>query len=178
MIVFLCGPRGSGKDAVAARFIERHPEYTRVAFADPIKQFVMELFHLTSIEQYDAFKRSQIQTTVGTVVEGREIVRGIGMRLLSYNESQFTDYVKSVISNNLNVLVTDTRMTHEFRLAMYYKRRFGNVCIAQVTRTGVEYDGHVTETPPAVDVDVVLDNNQSLDQTVEQLEKYILRDEK
>lgn len=172
MIIFLCGPKGSGKDAVAKEFIKLHPEYTTVAFADPIREFVIDLFNLAGTEDYDTLKRSVFETLPGRQVLGREVVRGIGMKMLSYDENQFVEYVENkIIQSDNNILITDCRMAHEFDLAVRLKRQLwgGKVAIVQIRRKGFEYDGHITETEPSVPMDLIIHNDSSLTESVRQL---------
>lgn len=172
MIIFLCGPKGSGKDTVASKFIELHPTYIRLAFADPIRDFVMDLFDLTTTTEYDDFKRGSLSVN-SNCVSGREIVRGIGMKMLSYDTEQFVRYVEEQINQSTNnVIVTDTRMDHEFNLVTKLRQTRDDVVLAQIRRPGHEYDGHVTERPPSVPVDLVINNDGNVNDAVLKLHFY------
>lgn len=176
MIIFLCGPKGSGKDTVAAEFVKLNPPYQTIAFADPIRDFVMELFQLDTVEEYDEFKRSKVLTTNGKVLDRREIVRGIGMKMLSYDQTQFTRYVEDAIADEYDVIVTDCRMSHEFDLVTNLKESRSDVIVVQIKRTGFEYDGHVTESEPTILMDLVIQNEGSINDSVATLHSFVTRD--
>lgn len=172
MIIFLCGPKGSGKDAVAKEFVKWYPSYRTVAFADPIRYFVMDLFELTDTSEYDAFKRSTVMIQ-GRGVSGREIVRGIGMKMLGYDQKQFVRYVEDAVANQPDIIITDCRMKHEFALAKKIRRYRDEVAVVQIRREGYEYDGHVTESEPTFPMDLVIHNDSSIDDAVRKLHFYI-----
>lgn len=166
MIIFLCGPKGSGKDTVAAEFAKLNPTYRTVAFADPIRAFVMELFKLDTTEEYDRFKRGEIITGDGKTANGREIVRGIGMKMLGYDQKQFVRYVEDAVANAPDIIITDCRMPHEFALAKKIRRYRSDVAVVQIKRKGIEYDGHVTETEPTFPMDLIINNDGCVNDAV------------
>lgn len=154
-MIAISGPKGSGKDTVGQMIKEYVPQSKTIAYADPIKKVIQHLFDLDpeSNEQYDLFKRSYVGYTlsgyISNNVEGRHLVREIGMLMRSYNENQFTDYVEEQIKRDPNKLwiVTDMRFNNE----LISLQKLGAILI-KVSRPGYNYDGHVTETGFSDDV--------------------------
>ena len=137
LIIGLTGPKGSGKDTVADLLVSYYQAQwktvRRLAFADPIKKTIQHIFGLDdkTNEQYDRMKRSSIDIFDGDkimrTVQGRHVVREIGMLMRNYDEKQFNDYVEEQFasarftSNNV-FIVTDLRFDNEYTLL----RRWGN----------------------------------------------------
>lgn len=151
MIIALCGAKGSGKDTVAMKLAELYSHVATVktvAFADPIKKMVQHIFDLdpSSEEQYDKFKRTCVSISLPgyltNTVDGRHVVREIGMLMRSYDEHQFVHYVNATISRNPGWIwvVTDLRFDNEFE----YLRRMG-AFIVKLKRDNASGDGHITE---------------------------------
>lgn len=152
MIIALTGPKGSGKDTVGELIKEMYPQLSpkTIAFADPIKKQIAHIFNLTSIDQYDEFKRSTLLTFLTQdmhypsqfSVEGRRVVREIGMLMRSYDEKQFTNYVVGEIRYEpMNFwVVTDLRFDNEFTVLKTLGAK-----IIKIIRPHYSYDGHITE---------------------------------
>lgn len=148
-VIGLSGPKGSGKDTVGEIIKSLVPMSRTIAYADPIKAVIQSLFDLdpSSNEQYDLFKRTAVEYSLTgylrNSVEGRHLVREIGMLMRSYNENQFTSYVEDQIKHNPSKLwvVTDMRFENELRSLKHL-----DAVLINVVRPGFEYDGHVTES--------------------------------
>ena len=101
MILGLTGVRGSGKDTLADHLVERY-NFKRIAFADPVREKVKFLLQLNSDDEYDRVKRTQLywerHSDSVRYIDGRHLVREIGMLMLSYDQEQFTNYVTTEIS--------------------------------------------------------------------------------
>ena len=177
-IVALTGPKGSGKDTVAELIKELYPDYTvnTMAFADPIKQRIQHIFQLdaSNNDAYDRFKRSVIsvnsqseygqQDVTWKYVEGRHVVREIGMLMREYNVHQFTDYVKNRLDSgeyktNRIDIITDLRFDNEYMMLKQYGAR-----IVKIMRPNHKHDGHITERGFDDElVDHLLMNDNSID---------------
>jgi len=147
-IIALTGPKGSGKDTVASLISRQYDNVNTIAFADPIKKVINNLFELdpSDNKQYDAFKRTQVSYQLpgylSHAIQGRELVREIGMLMRKYDEKQFTDYVVSEIRYKPDDIwvVTDLRFDNEYMVLKSLGAK-----IINIKRPNYEYDGHITE---------------------------------
>lgn len=151
-IIGLTGPKGSGKDTVGQFIKELYPHHfvRTMAFADPIKKVIQYIFNLdpTNINHYDLFKRDAIYYQLPghpqQIVQGRHIVREIGMLMRKYDEKQFTDYVeREIMTNNTKNsidVITDLRFDNEYLMLRDLGAR-----IIKIHRPNYHYDGHITE---------------------------------
>ena len=151
-IVALTGPKGSGKDTVADIICRKFNHVKRVAFADPIKAVVQHIFLLDEIDnyEYDRLKRSKLQAyggdheTTWKNVDGRHVVREIGMLMRGYDDKQFTEYVRkeltSVDEKKYIGIVTDLRFDNEYLMLKELGAK-----IIKINRPSHDYDGHITE---------------------------------
>lgn len=180
MLIALSGFKGSGKDYVGQILVDDYDFYA-VAFADPIKRHVMEIFGLNTTAEYDTFKRDVLTWGLNDCkVKGRQVVREIGMLMRSYDEQQFVRQVacfwEQVLSGITSVtprrriVITDLRFQNE----LDWVRSFGGVAV-RIERDGTESDGHVTEQ--RLSIDMVIDNNSSREEVKQQLQSILVRAE-
>ena len=161
MILGLTGPPGSGKDTLADYLVEKY-NFKRVAFADPIRAQVKFLLQLKTDNEYDIVKRSNLLMLNHPgrehLIDGRHLVREIGMLMLSYDKRQFCQYVVDTINSDQpnNYVVTDLRMQHEYDCL---KDELKADIIKISIKKSIE-DKHITEIG-FVDreVDYVIDNS-------------------
>lgn len=127
MITF-SGRKGHGKNTAADLTEEilnidrTFGDVRQTAFAGLIRNQVCDMFGVP-YKDYDSFKRKQFRSPSGHfVVEGRDLVREIGMLMRSYDKDQFVDYVQKQIllqahyglpDGNSAMLVTDVRFDNE-----------------------------------------------------------------
>jgi hypothetical protein len=165
MIFALTGAKGSGKDTVASLLKEMYPEkdIATVAFADPIKNALLKIFDLDSVEEYDELKRDYLHwgDRYDNIVSGRHVCREIGMLMRSYSDVQFVNYVKKAAdSHNGLLVVTDLRFDNEY-LAL---RDMGAAIIKIKNGRVHEEDMHITERGFDDElVDYVIENHDSMD---------------
>jgi dephospho-CoA kinase len=178
-VIALNGPKGSGKDTVAKvlQKIIGDDIVKQIAFADPIKKEILRLFNLKSLWDYDSFKRSELTFEVNSIcskIEGRHIVREIGMLMRSYDEQQFNNYVEtSILSKPKYVwVITDLRFDNEYVML----KRLG-ATIAKVTNNRVKSeDSHITERGFDSSLnDFILPNHGSMDMLVHTCKDFILQ---
>jgi len=144
-IVALTGSKGSGKDTVGNLITGMFPSASTIAFADPIKQTVMDIFKLKEVDQYDLFKRTVLEYRLDYLpqaIAGRHVVREIGMLMRHYDDKQFNKYVQDTIQADPEKVwvVTDLRFDNEYTML----RSIG-AKIVKITRPSYTYDGHITE---------------------------------
>lgn len=183
LIIGLHGAKGSGKDQFFKAVKEAFPQLKvrKIAYADPIKEKVMNIFDLKDEQEYDDFKRTQVSYTlpdraarVNDVkqVTGRQVVREIGMLMRSYDEHQFVKYVEDTILADPEGIwcITDLRFNNELASI---KANLGGIVI-KIKRDGVGFDGHVTETefPDNVCTSVI----QNVELTLEQYNQLVVQE--
>lgn len=179
LVIGLHGAKGSGKDQFykAARAAFPHLDVRKIAYADPIKNEVCRIFNLTGEEQYDQFKRTTMMFSLSggytwERVEGRQVVREIGMMMRRYDEHQFVRYVEDEIRKAPQAIwcITDLRFDNEMESIRNNLRGI----VIKVNRGGVRYDGHVTETEfPDSQCDRVIHN---VDLTLDQYNSLVVQE--
>lgn len=168
IVIGLHGAKGSGKDQFYKAVKQNFPSLNvkKIAYADPIKEQVCKIFDLDSEEDYDIFKRINLEyylrynvnTMEKVLVEGRKVVREIGMLMRSYDPRQFVSYVEDTIRRDPYAVwcVTDLRFQNEYDSI---RAVLGGV-VVKVKRDGYEFDGHITETEiPDSKCDFIINNN-------------------
>jgi len=170
LVIGLHGAKGSGKDQFYKAAKEGFPELDirKVAYADPIKNQICRIFNLDGEDEYDSFKRTSLQFSLENNnpynVDGRQVVREIGMLMRSYDESQFTKYVETEIEKAPNAIwcITDVRFMNEVISILHNL----NGMIVKINRSGYTFDGHVTETeiPNEMCRHVIKSENLNLEQ--------------
>lgn len=148
-VILICGYLGSGKDLVGEYLktlaIENGKVVKTFAFADKIRETLMKTFHLRNREDYDFFKRSTFLLSNSSFMRplnGREVLRDIGMAMRSCNERAFLNDVISRLDENENVIniITDLRFKNELDWA-----RENGYTIIKVKKNDTHSDGHVSE---------------------------------
>ena len=168
MIIGVHGQKGSGKDELFKIFKSLNSTYKKVAFADPIKDEFLKIFGLDEAD-YDYFKRSTI-TYDDREIEGRKIVRGIGMLMRGYDDEQFNRRVHDFCVLNKNVVVTDVRFDNEYN--MLHKE---DAVLIKIKRE-LPSDEHVTEVEmPDEMFEIVIENNGTLEELTNKI-KQIYKD--
>lgn len=176
-IIAFTGTKGSGKDTAAIILCKHYKNVKQVAFADPIKQFIMSLFDLPSVIDYDVFKRSKIQYNYTRVTSGRHIVREIGMLMRNYDMDQFTRYVSKQFDEyrEYHFAVTDLRFRNEIDMLKKYNATIVEIVNPQAPRGS---DGHITEQgidPEFIDYRIYNDSTvEVFEQRLIELYKQIL----
>lgn len=163
-IIALTGPKGCGKDTVADILIDAYyrpvnGRIRRVAFADPIKHEVMRIFGLKTINDYDVFKRSLV-TSNNHCVDGRQVVREIGMMMRKYDVNQFVEYVDDKIASDEDSIwvITDLRFDNE----LVHLQNIG-AKIVKIDRPLGVIDTHITERGFDNSVcDIIIENKSTL----------------
>jgi len=154
-VIALTGPKGSGKDTVGQLikqyFIAPGWSAHTIAFADPIKTVVRDLFVFETMQEYDDFKRTTCNFSLPKTitrdmqlyqVEGRHLVREIGMLMRKYDDKQFTKYVVDEIEYRPDDVwvVTDLRFDNEWLVLKQLGAK-----VINIKRPNYEFDGHITE---------------------------------
>lgn len=98
-IIIFSGKQYSGKDTVAKILLEEMPEFKRCAMGDIIKLEYGKQHNLT----YEEIEKNKSQYRAGLIELG------------NWGRSQDADYwLKKIISQEGNIIVTDVRVQHEY----------------------------------------------------------------
>jgi len=156
MILGLAGLKGSGKDTVYQIIKEIDEEYIKLAFANPIKNKIFEIFQIDE-HTYDVLKRQQYW---------RHIFREIGMLMREYDENQFIKYVEKNLTNK--VVITDIRFMNE----IYFLKK-QNAILIKVKRFNND-DNHITEQDLHDELfDYIIDNTKDYEHLKKQVIKIL-----
>ena len=174
MLIGFTGLKGSGKDT-AAQVLVKDFDFVRHAFADKLKEGVCRLFNI-SLEDLEWLKNQDhawVQVSSGILDKhnsysdntfrvflqrfGTEMAReafGYNFWIEQWQRSYF-----ELRAMGHNVVVTDVRFENEATML----RSLQGV-IVEITRPGLESDGHVSEDPlPRSLVDAQIANNGSIE---------------
>ena len=174
-LIGLCGPAGSGKSSLATAFA-LNTGWCMLSFADPVRKMleamnpiVGDSRYLDLVNQYgyDEAKRRFPEVRALLQKLGTEAGRGV------LGDDVWTKFATPRIHSGVywagGVIIDDVRMTNEAELI----RELGGVVI-RVQREGVRATStHVSERLQ-FPVDDVVDNKQSVEETVEELKWRIL----
>ena len=175
MLIGLTGYARSGKDTVANILIKNFG-FTRVAFADPIRDFCYEFnpivsyvanepIHLRKLVDRDGWEEAKKMESVRHMLQ----FVGVGARKI-FGEDFWIEQAKKSIGDK-NTVITDVRFTNE---ADMIKSLGGQIW--RIRRTGIDAaNDHVSETQmDGYKVDQIFLNGGSIEE-LEQLVKTRMR---
>lgn len=171
-LVGIMGAKRSGKDTLAGFLVEDHG-FTRLAFADKLKDFLLDVNPLTG---RSGFRVRDAVDLVGwdeakETPEVRRLLQEVGLaarehlgpRVWLDPVMQEADRIRwSKGGNGGPVVITDVRFANEWQAV----KEAGGILV-RVVRSGVTRDdAHVSESlawDPSVPVDVTIANSEGLD---------------
>jgi hypothetical protein len=144
MIIGLTGYAQSGKDSVASVLIEKYG-FERVAFADPIKSFLMELnpvletgYRLRETVNDYGWELAKAKTEVRRLLQAT----GMAARTALGQDIWVLCALRAISDNNQSYVITDVRFDNEARMIKNL-----NGQLWRVERPGVgPVNDHVSET--------------------------------
>lgn len=120
-IIAITGAKRCGKDTLANYIAYRH-QYTRIAFADPLKEAVSALFDFSSAQTGDGNAKDVIDARWG--ITPRKALQFFGTEVLQYKmqellpniERKFLAYslVERIKKNEDFYVISDMRFVHEY----------------------------------------------------------------
>src|SRR5574344_109253 len=150
-IIIFSGKQYSGKDTVAKILLENMPDYRRCAMGDIIKIEYGKQHGLT----YEEIEKNKSQYRAGLIELG------------NWGRAQSPDYwLKKIISQEGNIIVTDVRVPHEYET---FKKAGATAIRVEASReTRIQRGTLIGETAiteigldDVKDWDYVIDNNSS-----------------
>lgn len=183
MIIGLTGKKGSGKDTIGLYLTTNH-RFQRVAFADPLKFAVANLFDIP-VERVDHLKDDytevilQVGRTTDYTYSWREFLQRFGTEMgrntfgYDFWVDQWQETVEPLLDEDIDIVVTDVRFNNEAERIKGF-----DGYIAEVQRPGHEPDGHVSEAGidwDYIDCAILNDGSKSqLNRDIEQLLEDII----
>jgi hypothetical protein len=159
-IIGLAGRAGSGKDTAAQFILDEHPNWQRVAFADPLRRIAADLYDLDPEQMSDRGLKEQELPEWG--LSPRQILQRLGTEVVrSVHPQTWILYALRTISESDadGFVIPDTRFANEVELI----RNLGGV-IWWVDRDTDAVCAHASEKElTAGDCDAVIPNTGSLD---------------
>lgn len=120
-IIAICGAKRCGKDTLA-NYISYRYQYTRMAFADPLKDAVSALFNFSPVQVGDGNAKDCIDSRWG--ITPRKALQFFGTEVLQYKiqellpdiERKFLAYslVERIKKNDDYYVISDMRFMHEY----------------------------------------------------------------
>lgn len=180
MIIGLSGYAQSGKDTVANYLVEYYG-YSRIAFADPLRQAVYKLnpridvgdmrgVYLANAVDNLGWDRVKVESE-----QARELLQRMGTEVgrEMFGQNFWVDYAMREVSKSDKVVFTDVRFPNEYESI---KERGGLVW--RIERPGiVAVNNHISETAmDSVEVDKIILNNStpgSLHETLDYLMQHL-----
>lgn len=162
-IIIFSGKQYSGKDTAAKIMLEDMPDFKRCAMGDIIKLTYGEQHNLT----YDEIEQNKAKYRQGLISLG------------NWGREQDPDYwLKKIIEQNGNIVVTDVRVPHEyevFKNANAISIRIEASRENRLRRGELVGENDITETglDNVTDWDYIVDNNGSYEQLKKQIKKII-----
>lgn len=161
LILLLSGKAGSGKDMAGKIIVDTLPNWTRVAFADYLKDEVASLYGVprdTLDCQEGKKKINQYHIT------NRELLINHATRMRAQQATYWVDQVISKI--NGNTVITDFRYPNEYN---ELKKRFANVKTMRIHRKVATIDTDSEKMLDDFDFDFHIDNNANIEHLKQQL---------
>lgn len=123
-IIAICGAKRSGKDVLANHIIEKYG-YTKLSFAEPLKQLVKQLFNFTDTQvgliDGDNDEKDTIDERWG--ISPRKALQFIGTEVLQHKIQElipnigrdyFANILLSKIEDDKTYVISDLRFIHEY----------------------------------------------------------------
>jgi hypothetical protein len=145
LIIGLCGYAQSGKDTVAQVLVDNYG-FTRVAFADKIREFLYEVNpmvgcspsgYLKDLVDLEGWEKAKQQPQVRRLLQDL----GVGARKV-FSENFWVQQALKDVHFEGNYVITDVRFTNEADII----KKYDNAQLWRVKRLGVEaVNSHVSE---------------------------------
>jgi hypothetical protein len=192
-IIAICGAKRSGKDVLADHLVKNY-NYKRIAFADPLKVAVKNLFNFdddqvgigidTGSNRKDIIDdKWGITPRAALQFFGTEIMQEKIQELLpNINKNFFTNTLKNHIENteeDQKFVISDLRFIHEYEmLANIQNIQHKDKVIVRVIRPSNnrirDENPHISEIEYTnIPYDIIMINNGTIDEYISRFEKLI-----
>ena len=150
-IIAICGPKRCGKDVLANHIVNKYG-YTRLSFAEPLKEIVKLLFNFSDTqvglidsdndEKDTIDERWKISPRKALQFIGTEVLQNKIQELLpNIKRDYFANILLSKIDNEKTYVISDMRFIHE-----YEKIKHLDIQVIKVTRPSIiSNEEHLSE---------------------------------
>ncbi len=164
MIIGVIGPKGSGKSEIAKLLVEQY-DFSRHAFADPLKKALMVAFGLSREQVYGSLKETPTDKLCGRTPRHAMMTLGTEWGRDLIHPDIWTAAWRSTMPPG-NVVVDDLRFPNEFELV----KKTLDGYVVSVRRPGYEYDvSHASERHSELDWDFQVRNDADLQEFHERI---------
>jgi len=185
-IIAICGAKRSGKDVLAEHLVNKY-NYERVAFANPLKVAVKNLFKDEGTDRKDIVdERWGITPRAALQFFGTEIMQEKIQELLpNMKRNFFANTLKNYIENAENsendkrYVISDLRFIHEHEMLLNMPNiSINDIMVIRVIRPSEnrakEQEPHISELE-YVDIpyDIIMINNGTIDDYIRRFEQII-----
>jgi hypothetical protein len=190
-IIAICGAKRSGKDVLAEHLVKKY-NYTRIAFAEPLKVAVKGLFNFDDDqvgigEDIDSDRKDIIDERWG--ITPRAALQFFGTEMMQEKIQELLPNIKrnffaNTLVNHINnaeddrrFVISDLRFIHEYeRLLNISKISIGDILIIRVIRPSKdrvkEQEPHISELEyTKIPYDIIMINNGSIEDYINRFEK-------
>ncbi len=167
-IIGICGKKYHGKDTVANHLVEKYG-YTRIAFADPIKDICKIVFGLTH-EQLNSNLKEEVDDY--WKISPRQLMQFIGTDLFRNNTATIMPHIgdniwihvllKHISDNpSTKFVITDIRFENEFE----YISKLNGTIIKVIRNNIINNDNHVSESYiDKLNADYTINNDNTIEE--------------
>lgn len=159
-IIGIAGRAGAGKDTVAQFILDEHPDWQRVAFADPLRRVAADLYELDAEQMSDRDLKEQAIPEWG--LSPRQILQRLGTEVArSIHPQTWVLYALRTIADSSasGFVIPDTRFENEVQLI----RQLGGL-VWWIDRETDPVSAHASEKElSACDCDDVIPNTGTLE---------------
>jgi hypothetical protein len=190
-IIAICGAKRSGKDVLAEHLVKKY-NYTRIAFAEPLKIAVKGLFNFDDDqvgigEDIGSDRKDIIDERWG--ITPRAALQFFGTEMMQEKIQELLpnikrDFFANTLVNHINnaeddrrFVISDLRFIHEYeRLLNISKISIGDILIIRVIRPCKdrvkEQEPHISELEyTKIPYDIIMINNGSIEDYINRFEK-------
>lgn len=181
MIIGIGGKKGSGKDTVGLLLqellLEEGLKFTMIAFADKLKEVIIDLFDMTNEQLYGLLKEfpdKRYPNKNGTFWTPRELMQYLGTDVFrSIYPNIWVDYLRRRIESRPgNYIITDCRFKNEVQVVKESKGMYLSVVRKQIGKQ--KFTTHISEHDlNHVIPDILVVNDYT---TVDDLRSYLKRE--
>jgi hypothetical protein len=189
-IIAICGAKRCGKDVISQYIVDKHG-YTKIAFADPLKNIVKSIFDFNDIQvgideiNCIGHEKDTIDDKWG--ISPRQALQFFGTEILQYKIQELLPNInKNFLSNKLcnkieddkNYVISDLRFIHEYERLKELK--MFNLFIIRILRSSENMDNnkpsidnHISEKEFLnIPYDIEIVNDSSIEEYFLKYDKY------